>query len=231
MKIYKYQNLGHADHGWLDARHHFSFGSYQDENRLGFGDLLVINDDKIAAQKGFDTHPHKDMEIITYVRKGAITHRDSNNNEGKTSAGNVQVMSAGKGVFHSEYNLENEETNLYQIWIKPNKLGVKSRWDMADFPQDFVADKLNLLVSGDEKAPLFIHANAEIYAGKLRQNTKLQHGVKYQNFNKAYILISSGSAKINGQILEKGDGAEVENIAEIDIEALSDLEILVINLI
>ena len=114
---YPYEKLGHANHGWLDARHHFNFASYQNPKRQQFGALRVINDDVIKAGAGFDTHPHKNMEIITYVRKGAITHRDSNGNVGRTVAGDVQVMSAGTGVLHSEFNLESEDTNIFQIWI------------------------------------------------------------------------------------------------------------------
>ena len=133
ITIYPYEELGHADHGWLDARHHFSFGRYHNPERMGFGVLRVINDDIIKAGKGFDTHPHKDMEIITYVRKGAITHRDSNGNEGRTEAGDVQVMSAGTGIFHSEYNLEDEDTNIYQIWIEPHKLDVTPDWSAHEF--------------------------------------------------------------------------------------------------
>jgi redox-sensitive bicupin YhaK (pirin superfamily) len=142
IKIYPYDSLGHADHGWLNARHHFSFASYQNPDRMKFGLLRVINDDIIAANSGFATHPHQNMEIITYVRSGAITHKDSKGNEGRTGAGDIQVMSAGSGIEHSEYNLENEETNLYQIWIIPNKLGVKPRWDAKEFPKDPVKNSL-----------------------------------------------------------------------------------------
>ena len=114
---HKFENLGGANHGWLNAKHHFSFANYYDPQKLCHGELMVINDDRIAANTGFDTHPHQNMEIITYVRKGAITHKDNKGNQGRTTAGNVQVMSAGTGIYHSEFNLENEETNIYQIWI------------------------------------------------------------------------------------------------------------------
>jgi hypothetical protein len=118
---YAFADLGGANHGWLNAKHHFSFANYFDPQKLSHGELMVINDDIIAPQTGFDTHSHRDMEIITYVRKGAITHKDNKGNEGRTTAGNIQVMSAGTGISHSEYNLEDEETNIYQIWIKPKK--------------------------------------------------------------------------------------------------------------
>lgn len=128
IKVIEYNNLGGADHGWLKAKHHFSFASYQDPNRVKFGPMRVVNDDIVAPKKGFDPHPHNNMEIITYVRKGAITHKDDMGNEGRTVAGDVQVMSAGTGVVHSEYNLEDEDTTLYQIWMFPNKKNVKPRW-------------------------------------------------------------------------------------------------------
>jgi quercetin 2,3-dioxygenase len=119
----KFAELGGADHGWLKAKHHFSFASYYDPKRMGWGNLRVWNDDEIAAKSGFPPHPHADMEIITYVREGAITHQDSMGNEGRTKAGDVQVMSAGSGVRHAEYNLEDTATRIFQIWIEPNERG------------------------------------------------------------------------------------------------------------
>ena len=113
LRNFPYDTLGHANHGWLDARHHFSFANYRNSDRMGFGALRVINDDVIAPGSGFDTHPHRDMEIITYVRKGAITHQDSRGNKGRTAAGDLQVMSAGSGILHSEFNLESEETSIF----------------------------------------------------------------------------------------------------------------------
>lgn len=226
IKIYPYETLGHADHGWLNARHHFSFANYYNPNRTNFGVLMVINDDIIKAQSGFPQHPHKNMEIITYVRSGAISHQDSYGNQGKTKAGDVQVMSAGSGIKHSEYNLEEEQTNLYQIWIKPNQTNVTPRWDAKSFPQDPVEDKLPLLVSGqNDNAPLFIYQDAQIYGGKLNKNTVLKHHIK----NQAYLLISHGELKINNQKVKKGDGIEITDISHINIEALEDSEILLID--
>ena len=225
IKVYPYENLGHANHGWLDARHHFSFARYYNPTRVQFGTLRVINDDVIKAGAGFDTHPHKDMEIITYVRKGAITHRDSEGNEGRTVAGDVQVMSAGTGVFHSEYNLESEDTNLYQIWIEPSKLSAKPSWSAREFPKTPVTDNLPLLVSGDGRAPLTINQEAYIYAGRLNAGTQIEHNIIHQ----AYILASEGDLEINGQVMKKGDGAEVSQTDAITIKALSDAEILVLD--
>lgn len=222
---YPYEKLGHANHGWLDARHHFNFASYQNPNRQQFGVLRVINDDVIKAGAGFDTHPHKNMEIITYVRKGAITHRDSNGNVGRTEAGDVQVMSAGSGVFHSEFNLESQDTNIFQIWIEPNRMGVKPRWDSFEFPKKAAKSSLNLLVSGDGEAPLSIYQDAFIYAGNLTGGTELSQRIKYQ----AYILVSEGSIEIEGQTLNKGDGLEVTKLSSITFKALSDSKLLLID--
>jgi quercetin 2,3-dioxygenase len=222
---YPYSTLGHANHGWLDARHHFSFASYRNPQRQGFGALRVVNDDVVKAGAGFDTHPHKNMEIITYVRKGAITHRDSNGNVGKTVAGDVQVMSAGTGVFHSEFNLESEDTNIFQIWIEPDQLDVKPSWDRHEFPKSPTADSLTLLVSGNGDAPLSIHQNAFIYAGHLIEGAELIHPIKQQ----AYVLVSEGSLELEGQTLNKGDGLEVTELSTISIKALSDTKLLVID--
>ncbi len=222
---YPYANLGHANHGWLDARHHFSFSSYQDPQRQQFGVLRVINDDVIKAGAGFDTHPHRNMEIITNVREGAITHRDSNGNVGRTVAGDVQVMSAGTGVFHSEFNLESQDTNIFQIWIEPNQLEVKPRWDSYKFPKEPTADSLMLLVSGDGDAPLSIYQDASIYAGHLIEGTELNHPIKHQ----AYVLVSEGSLELEGRLLNKGDGLEVAELSSFNMKALSNTRVLVID--
>lgn len=225
ITIHTFEKLGQADHGWLNARHHFSFANYYNPDRMGFGVLRVINDDIIQAGAGFDTHPHKDMEIITYVRKGAITHRDSNGNEGRTGAGDVQVMSAGSGVFHSEYNLESEDTNLYQIWIEPDKLGVPPVWDAHKFPKDETKDALSLLVSGDGEAPLFIQQDARIYAGSLVKGVEITHPIIHQ----AYLLVSDGELEIDGVKMKKGDGAEITGLSSVTLKALSNTDVLVID--
>lgn len=226
---YPYEKLGHADHGWLDARHHFSFASYHNPARMGFGTLRVINDDRVAGGTGFDTHPHRDMEIITYVRAGAITHRDSMGNEGSTRAGDVQVMSAGTGVLHSEHNREQEDTRLYQLWIIPAMRGVEPRWEQKEFPKEPVTDALKLLVSGrteDEgKGALFIHQDAAIYGGRIKKGAVIKQPVKHM----AYILASEGNFTINGTALKKGDGAEATDTHELVIEATTDAEVLVVD--
>ena len=225
IKTYAYERLGHANHGWLNARHHFSFANYHNPERMAFGALRVINDDIIKAGSGFDTHPHKDMEIITYVRNGAITHRDSRGNVGRTEAGDVQVMSAGTGIFHSEFNLESEDTNLYQIWIEPNKTGVKPRWDARKFPTDETEGGLTLLVSGDGRAPLQIHQDATIHAGRINAGSRLEHSIKHQ----AYLLVSKGTVELDGHTLMQGDGAEIRDVASIKLAAETDADVLIID--
>ncbi len=225
---YPHNTLGHANHGWLDARHHFSFGGYYNPERMGFGALRVINDDRIQAGRGFAPHPHDNMEIITYVRSGAISHKDSEGNEGRTAAGDVQVMSAGTGIRHSEHNHEPVDTTLFQIWIEPREQGVKPRWDAKEFPKEPVTDKLALLVSGfkeDEgRDALMIHQDARIYGGRLAAGTKITHKLRQQ----AYLLVSEGRVLLDGHLIERGDGVEITEKESIALEADRGAEVLVI---
>jgi redox-sensitive bicupin YhaK (pirin superfamily) len=229
ITVYPYDTLGHADHGWLNARHHFSFARYWNPKRTEFGTLRVVNDDIVSAGNGFGAHPHDNMEIITYVRQGAITHKDSMGNEGRTGAGDVQVMSAGTGVFHSEYNLEPENTRLYQIWIEPNARNVKPRWEAREFPKGEVSDGLPVLASGQPEHQgtdaLYIHQDAAIYGGRLKPGQRITQTVKHQ----AYLLASEGSFTVNGATLNKGDGAEVTEDKTLIIEAKTDAEIVIID--
>lgn len=225
INIISFQQLGQVNHGWLHARHHFSFGSYRNPKRMGFGVLKVINDDIIGAGTGFATHPHENMEIITYVRKGAISHRDSEGNQGRTVAGDVQVMSAGTGIRHSEHNHESVDTNLYQIWIEPNRLDIEPRWDAYEFPKTPVSDQLNLLVSGDGRAPLHINQDATIHAGILTKGISIAHAIKHQ----AYILVASGELTIEGRLAKKGDAIEITDLTSVTLSAASDTEILLID--
>jgi quercetin 2,3-dioxygenase len=229
VTLIPYESLGHANYGWLDAHYHFSFANYHNPERMGFGVLRVINDDIVKAGAGFDPHPHRDMEIITYVRKGGITHRDSRNNEGRTAAGDVQVMSAGTGIQHSEYNLDDEDTNLYQIWIHPDKKGVQPRWEAREFPKQPVEDALIPLASGRDEdllqGALMIHQDAAIHGGRLKAGTQLAHPIKHQ----AYVLASEGELEVNGTRLKKGDGAQVTDAKILTLRALTDTEVLVID--
>lgn len=229
IKVYPYENLGHANHGWLDARHHFSFANYYNPERMGFGVLRVINDDVIKAGSGFGMHAHKDMEIITFVRSGAITHRDSHGNHGRTEAGSVQVMSAGSGIHHSEFNLESEDTTLFQIWIEPKEEGIVPRWDMGSFTREAVSGVLPLLASGraadQDKGALYIHQDAAISGGTMKGGTEIFQPIKGQ----AYVLVSSGEIEIYGKALPKGTGLEVTELDALSFKALSDAEVIVID--
>jgi quercetin 2,3-dioxygenase len=224
ITIFPHDSLGHADYDWLKTHYHFSFADYYDPSRTGFGALRVINDDSIKPGGGFAPHPHKDMEIITYVTQGAITHQDNANNKGVIEKGNVQVMSAGTGIIHSEYNLENRETKLFQIWITPRKKGLTPSWNMHQFPQQSNDQTLTLLASGMKKAPLFINQDANIYAGTLKKQTHITHPLSHD----AYLVVARGQIKLDGKHIVRGDGVEITNQSSIDIEALEDSELLLI---
>lgn len=223
-----FNSLGHANHGWLNARHHFSFGGYHDPARMGWGSLRVWNDDEIGAQSGFPTHPHRDMEIITYVRQGAITHRDSMGNEGHTLAGDVQVMSAGTGIQHSEFNLGDEETRLFQIWIEPKEKGGTPRWDAKEFPKGERAGSLEVLASGFdvdlEQGALWIRADARLSGATLTHGTKLRHELT-EGFH-GYLVVSEGRLRVNGVDLDARDAAAISGETILSIEALDDAEFL-----
>src|SRR5689334_10969969 len=200
IDIRPFASLGHADHGWLDARHHFSFANYHDPERMGWGRIRVWNDDRIAAKTGFPPHPHSDMEIITYVRTGAITHQDSMGNKGRTEAGDVQVMSAGSGVTHAEYNLEDEATTLYQIWILPKARGGKPYWGAAKFPKADRAGSLVTLASGFEadqaQGALPIRQDARILAATLQSGQDVSYALEPGRH--AYLAVAKGKASVNG---------------------------------
>ena len=221
---YPHSSLGGANHGWLNARHHFSFASYHDPKKMSFGELLVINDDIIQPYTGFDTHPHRDMEIITYVRHGAISHKDSKGNKGRTTAGNIQVMSAGTGIQHSEFNHEDEETNIFQIWIMPRSKGIEPRWDTAEFPREASTSGLPLVVSGNDDAPLSIHQDARIYAGHMTKGTEFTHAIKGQ----AYLLVSEGTLQVDKIDAQRGDGLAISGQKTVDLKAIDDADVLII---
>ncbi len=205
IDIRKFDTLGAANHGWLDARHHFSFAGYHDPARMGWGNIRVWNDDAIAPGTGFAPHSHSDMEIITYVRSGAITHKDSLGNIGRTEAGDVQVMGAGSGVTHSEYNLETEETTLFQIWVHPRSPGGAPHWGMQKFPKDDHAGAWAVLASGyDDAGALHINADARVYGATLTAGGAINHEVGDKN--SAYLVVSEGAVEINGVNINTRDG-------------------------
>ena len=224
IRRYAFSDLDGAKRRWLNAKHHFSFADYYDPERLCHSELMVVNDDRIAPYTGFDTHPHRDMEIITYVREGAISHQDDKGNKGRTAAGSIQVMSAGTGIHHLEYNLEDEETSLYQIWIKPARNGVTPRWEIAEFPKSPALNKLQLVVSGNGGAPLQMQQNTRIFVGHLNKDTKIEHLIE----GKAYLLISKGNIVVNDWAANKGDGVAISHEIAVNITAMSDAEVLII---
>ena len=227
IDIRPFASLGHADHGWLDARHHFSFASYHDPARMGWGAIRVWNDDRIAAKSGFPPHPHRDMEIVTYVRTGAITHQDSMGNKGRTGAGDVQVMSAGTGVTHAEYNLEGEETTLFQIWIETDRRGARPGWGMMPFPKEARDGTFQLLASGDEgDGTLNIHADARVLGATLKAGTSLSYDADPARH---LYLVPSGSVRINGIEANGRDGAAITGETRITIEAESDAELVLVD--
>ena len=224
-----FDSLGHADHGWLNARHHFSFANYYDPKRMGWGAIRVWNDDEIAPNSGFPAHPHKDMEIITYVRKGAITHQDSMGNTGKTGAGDVQVMSAGTGVRHAEYNLEPETTTLFQIWIMPRADGGAPSWGAKPFPKGERSGKFVTLASGfeDDSDALPIRADARVLGATIKAGESLTHTVGEGRY--AYLVPAVGKIEIDGQPFDARDGAALTGGQTVTIKAIEDAEIVLVD--
>ncbi|MEM7729509.1 MAG: pirin family protein [Pseudomonadota bacterium] len=217
-----FDTLGAANHGWLDAHHHFSFASYHDPSRMNWGAIRVWNDDVIQAKSGFPAHPHSDMEIITYVRDGAITHKDNLGNEGRTEAGDVQVMSAGTGVTHSEYNLEDVETRIFQIWILPSARGGEPSWNAKPFPKGDRAGQLQLLASGDAGEDVLpIRANSRVYGATLNKGDRIIH--KIGEGNRAYLVPAKGRLTVNGVEVAARDGlALFEGAVEISADEISE---------
>ena len=227
IDIRPFASLGHADHGWLDARHHFSFASYHDPARMGWGAIRVWNDDRIAAKSGFPPHPHRDMEIVTYVRTGAITHQDSMGNKGRTPAGDVQVMSAGTGVTHAEYNLEDEETTLFQIWIETDQRGAEPGWGMMPFLGQAREGSFQLLASGSaDDGALTINADAKILGATLAAGTSLSYDADPARH---LYLVPSGKVKVNGVAADSRDGVDLHGEERVTIEAEADAELVLVD--
>ena len=227
IDIRKFETLGHADHGWLDARHHFSFASYHHPNRMSWGRIRVWNDDRIAPRSGFPPHPHRDMEIVTYVRSGAITHQDSMGNKGRTAAGDVQVMSAGTGVTHAEYNLEDEETTLFQIWIETDRQGAKPCWGAMPFPKESRHGRFQLLASGDSAdGALTVNADARILGATLKAGESLFYDADPERH---LYLVPSGRVRVNGETASARDGVAITGEARVTIEAEEDAELVLVD--
>ena len=230
IDVMPFDRLGRFDNDWLAARYHFSFAGYFHPARLGLGPLRVWNDDTIQPGTGFDFHGHRDMEIITYVRRGAISHQDHLGNRGRTEAGDVQVMSAGTGIMHAEYNLEDDITQIFQIWIEPDRTGVAPRWETRRFPKQDRAGELVALASGrgpDEDA-LAIHQDAALLGATLPAGRTVTHRLEAGRL--AYLVPATGAIEVNGVTAGARDGVTLSGVEEIAIAAHEDAEILLADL-
>jgi len=229
IEVRKFETLGGANHGWLNAKHHFSFADYYDPERTQWGKLRVWNDDEIQPKSGFPPHPHSNMEIITYVREGAISHRDNLGNEGRTEAGDVQVMSAGSGIAHAEYNMEDEVTRIFQIWIMPDQAGGQPQWGAKPFPKDDRAGKFVVLASGIEgdTDALPIRANARVVGATVKAGETAVYPLGKDR--KAYLVPATGRVKIDGQAVDARDGAAIGDMNEVRITAVEDSEVVLVD--
>ncbi|MBA17420.1 MAG: hypothetical protein CMN73_13855 [Sphingomonas sp.] len=229
IELRPYTSLGGANHGWLDAKHHFSFANYHDPQRMHWGNLRVWNDDTIQPQSGFPPHPHRDMEIITYVRKGAITHKDNLGNHGRTEAGDVQVMSAGTGIAHSEYNMEDEVTQIFQIWILPTRQGEAPSWGAKPFPKGDRAGQFVTLASGfaEDGDALPIRTDARVIGATLRAGESAEY--KLGDDRRGYLVPATGAVEVNGVRVHARDGAAIENVAVLNVTAIEDSEIVLVD--
>ena len=224
-----FDSLGGADHGWLNAKHHFSFASYHDPKRMGWGALRVWNDDTIATQSGFPPHPHADMEIITYVREGAITHRDSLGNEGRTATGDVQVMSAGTGITHAEYNAEPVTTRIFQIWILPDSQGEAPAWGAKPFPGGDRSGRFVPLASGfaEDAEALPLRARARVLGATLEAGATVQYDLGAGRYG--YLVPAKGAVDLNGVRIDARDGAAIRDEPTLRITALEDAELVLVD--
>ena len=230
LSVRKAEERGHANHGWLDTYHTFSFADYQDMRHMGFGPLRVINDDTVKPGQGFGTHGHRDMEIITYVLDGALEHKDSMGNGSITRPGNVQRMSAGTGVRHSEFNPSRDEgVHFLQIWIEPKITGVKPGYEEKQFGLAEKKGQLRLVASPNgREGSVTIHQDAHVYASMLDGKDTVTH--RLAPGRRAYIHVARGAVKVNGNALKDGDGARVENESSIELKDAREAEVLLFDL-
>ncbi len=226
LDLRPFAQLGRFDGGWLDAHYHFSFADYHDGDRMGLGALRVWNDDAIQPGTGFPPHGHRDMEIITYVREGAVTHEDSLGNVGRTEAGQVQVMSAGTGIRHAESNRGPGLTRLFQIWILPERPGLAPRWDSRPFPRTH--GRLEVLASGrpgDDDVPR-IYQDARVLGGTLDAGDRVTYALAGR---RAYLVPAKGSLVVNGVTVEERAGLAASGDEDLEIEALTDAEVVIVD--
>jgi len=229
LQLRPFNTLGAANHGWLDAHHHFSFAEYYDPTRMHWGNLRVWNDDIIAAGSGFPPHPHRDMEIITYVREGAITHEDNLGNKGRTEAGDVQVMSAGTGIAHSEYNQEDSEARIFQIWIVPERTGDAPSWGTRPFPKGERGEGFVTLASGrdGDEGSLPIRTDARLVAATLRAGETAEY--RFDPKRRGYLVPAKGRIEVNGLQANARDGVAIAEETLLQVTALEDSEIVLVD--
>lgn len=229
IELRPFNTLGGANHGWLDAHHHFSFADYYDPKRTNWGALRVWNDDIIAPQTGFPPHPHRDMEIITYVREGAITHMDNLGNKGRTEAGDVQVMSAGNGVQHAEYNMEDKDTRIFQIWIQPNQRGGTPSWGARPFPKGDRAGQFVVLASGftEDREALPIRTDARVLGATIKAGETIDYPLGADRHG--YLVPATGAVEIDGTRVNARDGVAISALETLTITALEDAELVLVD--
>ena len=230
IQIRKAEDRGHANHGWLDTYHTFSFASYRDARQMGFRSLRVMNEDFVQAGQGFGTHPHHDMEIVTYVLEGALEHKDSMGNGEVLRPGEFQRMSAGTGITHSEFNpSDTEPVHLYQIWLLPERKGIKPSYEQKQFPDDERLNRLRLVASPNaEDSSLLIHQDARIYLSSLDEGKQVSHALKTGQH--AWLQVLRGAVSLNGNDLKTSDGAAVSDEIALEIVARQAAEIMLFDL-
>lgn len=233
LDVRPFDSLGKFRNGWLNARHHFSFAGYHDPDRVSFGPLRVWNDDTIRAGSGFDMHGHRNMEIITYVRRGAITHKDHLGNIGRTEAGDIQVMSAGTGIMHAEFNYEEEDTQIFQIWVIPDAPGHAPRWEAMPFPKGAKAGRLVPLASGearfgDNAEVLTIHQDATLFGADLAEGDSVVH--ELGDSRRAYLVPSEAEVMVNGVPVPARSGLAVTDARNLEITADGRTDLLLFDL-
>ena len=230
LAIRKADDRGHANHGWLDSYHTFSFGSYHDPRNMGVSNLRVINDDTVAPGGGFATHGHNDMEIISYVLEGALGHKDSIGNGSVIRPGDVQRMSAGTGVTHSEYNhSESESVHFLQIWLQPNAMGVEPSYDQRHFPVEDRRGRWELLVSPDGRnGSIATHQDALMFGTMLAPGEALQY--RFDTERQGYLHLARGKLRVGNVTLNQGDGLTIQKQELLELEGIEDAEILLFDL-
>lgn len=230
MTIRRAEDRGHMDHGWLDARHSFSFGHYMDPEHMGFRALRVINEDRVQPGQGFGTHPHDNMEIVTWVLEGALEHRDSMGNGSVIRPGEIQRMTAGTGITHSEFNPSTEEgTHLLQIWLLPEERGLEPTWEQRRFEDHELAERLRLVASGDgADDAVHIRQDARLYVGRFGAGDTDRLALAPGRH--AWVQVARGSVALNGEALGAGDGAALSDVDALQLEGIDDAEVLVFDL-